>query len=110
MFSSLLQEEVIKKSPALLELGLLFETGFDEPHAKESSTFMSFQHKSFQDFTSSFFIKKRLEKTDNMKVKQCPFIIIFSSCKLFVGANKFEKLIIMLSKSLSGSLLICCFC
>ena len=69
------QEEVKKKSPALLELGLLFETGFDEPHTKESSTFMSFQQKSFQEYTSGFFIKKKLEKSDNMKVKFYLFLI-----------------------------------
>ena len=63
------QDDVKKKSKVLLKLGLLFETGHDEAKEKESPTFLAFQHKSFQEYTSSFFIKRELEKADNQKVK-----------------------------------------
>ena len=59
-----------KKSKVLLKLGLLFETGHDKATESESPTFVAFQHKSFQEYTSSFFIKRELEKADNQKVKQ----------------------------------------
>ena len=52
----------------LLDLGLLFETGYDETTERESPTFLSFQHKSFQDFTGGLYIKRRLERADNVKV------------------------------------------
>ena len=102
MFGFWSQEEVEKKSRALLELGLLFETGFDDPHVKGSSTFMSFQHKSFQEYTSGYFIKKRLEKTDNKKVGSCYFIVRFYFFKIFCGCENDHK---MLSKSLCRNLL-----
>ena len=58
-----------KKSKVLLKLGLLFETEHDETMERESPIFVAFQHKSFQEYTSSFFIKRELEKAENQKVK-----------------------------------------
>ena len=58
-----------KKSEVLLKLGLLFETGYDEATERESPKCVAFQHKSLQEYTSSLFIKRELEKTDNQKVK-----------------------------------------
>ena len=58
----------MKKSPMLLKLGLLFETGYDEATERGSPTFVAFQHKSFQDFSAGLHIKKRLEIAENVKV------------------------------------------
>ena len=52
----------------LLQLGLLFESGKDETTVSESATFVSFQHKSFQEYSSSLHIKRRLEKAEDKKV------------------------------------------
>ena len=57
-----------KKSPMLMELGLLFETGNDETSVSQSATFVAFQHKSFQEFSSSMHIKRRLERAEDIKV------------------------------------------
>ena len=58
----------MKKSPMLLKLGLLFETGYDETTEGESPTFVSFQHKSFQDFSAALHIERRLERAEDVKV------------------------------------------
>ena len=62
------QAEVEKKSPFLLKLGLLFETGCDAQRAGEGKTYLSFQHKSFQDYAAARFFTKRLERSANLKV------------------------------------------
>ena len=69
--SSASQEDVEKKSPFLLKLGLLFETGCDAQRAGEEKTYLSFQHKSFQDYAAARFITRRLEKSANLKVAIC---------------------------------------
>ena len=71
-FVFVIQDEVEKKSPMLLQLGLLFET---KTSVFEKSTFVTFQHISFQEYTSSLYISKRLDRADNVKVKTF-FIII----------------------------------
>ena len=58
----------MKKSPMLLELGLLFETGYGEAIERGSPTFVTFQHKSFQDFAAAFHMARRLERAENVKV------------------------------------------
>ena len=52
-----------KKSKVLLKLGLLFETGHNKATESESPTFVAFQHKSFQEYTSSFLYQKRARES-----------------------------------------------
>ena len=46
-----LQEDLEKKSPAILKLGLLYEVGADRATVAEQPTYLSFQHKSLQEFS-----------------------------------------------------------
>ena len=70
-----------------MKLGLLFETGFDEATEKESPTFVAFQHKSFQEYTSSYFIRRQLEKKDDRKVN----LYVFSQ-PLFINYARWSDL------------------
>ena len=69
-----------KKSPLLLKLGLLFETGSE---CGEDKTYLSFQHKSFQDYAAAKFFTKRLERSENLKVAifYCQHLNTMRSCK-----------------------------
>ena len=61
------------KDPDLLKLGLLYEVGVDAATVEEPETFLSYQHKSLQEFASSKHLAKRLDKANeegqNVKVK-----------------------------------------
>ena len=61
LFSS--KEELEERDPDLLKLGLLYEVGVDTATVMDQLTFLSFQHKSLQEFASSNHLAKRLEKS-----------------------------------------------
>ena len=63
-----LQNELEKKSPLLLKLGLLFETGTDIASVRNMPTFLSFQHKIFQEYSGACFVTKILENSKDMQV------------------------------------------
>ena len=67
-FSVSLQEDLDEKSPAIFQLGLLHKTGIDIVSVRERCTYVSFQHKSLQDFAASYFIHKRLLRSHNIQV------------------------------------------
>ena len=52
-----------ERDPDLLKLGLLYEVGVDTATVMDQLTFLSFQHKSLQEFASSKHLAKRLEKS-----------------------------------------------
>ena len=62
------QEELEKKSPLLLKLGLLFEIGTDTASIGNIPTFLSFHHKIFQEYSGAYFVSKTLEKSQDIKV------------------------------------------
>ena len=70
----LLQDELDMKSPLILKLGLLFETGIDTASTKNQPTFLSFQHKIFQEYSGAYFVSKRLQCSLDIRVK---FNIVF---------------------------------
>ena len=53
----------MERDPDLLKLGLLYEVGVDTATVTDHLTFLSFQHKSLQEFASSKHLAKRLEKS-----------------------------------------------
>ena len=63
-----LPEDLDEKSLAIFQLGLLHKTGIDIVSVWERCTYVSFQHKSLQDFAASYFIHKRLLRSRNIQV------------------------------------------
>ena len=61
------------KSALISKLGLLFETGIDTASVRNQSTFLSFQHKIFQEYSGAYFISKRLQRSLDVKVKSTSF-------------------------------------
>ena len=51
-----------------MKLGLLHEVSKKKATAKTQPAFLSYEHKSLQDFGASKFVTKRLETAKNMKV------------------------------------------
>ena len=62
-----LKDEIEAVCPDLLRLGLLSEVGTDAATVKEQSPWVSFHHKSLQDYSSSRYIAETLEDSPNMK-------------------------------------------
>ena len=65
---SCLQEDIEEQSVDILKLGLLVEVGADRTTVAEQPTFLSFQHKSLQEFSAAKFITMRLEGSQDVKV------------------------------------------
>ena len=51
-----------------MKLGLLHEVGKKKATARKQPVFLSFEHKSLQEFGASKFITERLETAENIKV------------------------------------------
>ena len=51
-----------------MKLGLLHEVGKKKATARKQPAFLSYEHKSLQEFGASKFVTKRLETAENMKV------------------------------------------
>ena len=57
----LLQKDLEEADPDLLKLGLLHEAGMDTVTLTERPTFMSYEHKTLHEFSSSTHVTGRLE-------------------------------------------------
>ena len=70
IFSSLkfVQEDLEKECPDIMKLGLLHVVGVRKATARKEPAFLSYEHKSLQEFGASKFVTKRLETAENMKV------------------------------------------
>ena len=62
------QDELEKRSPLLLKLGLLFETGRDRASVRNHSL-LSFYHKIFQEYSGAYFVSKTLQKSRDIQVR-----------------------------------------
>ena len=62
------QDELMRWSPLLLKLGLLFDTGVDVGTVRELPTFVCFQHKLLQEYSGAYHVSQRLERAQDMKV------------------------------------------
>ena len=63
-----LQEDLEKECPDIMKLGLLHVVGVRKATARKQPAFLSYEHKSLQEFGASKFVTKRLETAENMKV------------------------------------------
>ena len=54
-----------------MKLGLFAETESPWSVEQEQTTYVSFHHKSLQEFSASYFIQKELEKAADMEVSIC---------------------------------------
>ena len=63
-----MQEDLGRKCPDVLKLGMLYETGIDVASIKGRPTYLSFQHKMLQEFAGSVFIQQSLHKSTDAKV------------------------------------------
>ena len=63
-----MQAALEKECPDIMKLGLLHEVGKKKATAKKQPAFLSYEHKSLQDFGASKFVTERLETAENMKV------------------------------------------
>ena len=63
-----LQAELEKECPDIMKLGLLHVVGVKKASARKQPTYLSYEHKSLQEFGASTFVTTRLETTQNPKV------------------------------------------
>ena len=64
----LTQAELLRTSPDVLKLGLLFETGVDVASVRELPIYLCFQHKLLQEYSGSYYVNRRLEHSPDVKV------------------------------------------
>ena len=57
-----------KECPDFMKLGLLHVVGVQKATARKQPAFLSYEHKSLQDFGASKFVTERLETAENIKV------------------------------------------
>ena len=57
-----------KECPDIMKLGLLHVVGVRKATARKQPAFLSYEHKSLQEFGASKFVTKRLETAEDMKV------------------------------------------
>ena len=63
-----LQAALEKECPDIMKLGLLHVVGVRKATARKQPAFLSYEHKSLQEFGASKFVTNRLETAKNMKV------------------------------------------
>ena len=69
LFCFYLQEHLIKECEDVMRFGLLHEVdGTNRPTLREQPTYLSFTHKSLQEFEAAKFVAKELEISNNVKV------------------------------------------
>ena len=68
-YSLFLQEDLEKECPDILKLGLLHEVGKKKATVRKQPAYLSYEHKSLQEFGASKFVTERLETSENMKVR-----------------------------------------
>ena len=57
-----------KECPDIMKLGLLHIVGAKKATARKQPVFLSYEHKSFQEFGASKFVTERFETAENVKV------------------------------------------
>ena len=68
LLDCIFQDEIEKKCPQLLKLGLLSEVSVSMATVKKQKRYVSFHHKSLQEFSSSKYIVKKLKNSKNILV------------------------------------------
>ena len=63
-----LKEEIRKVCPQLLKLGLLSEVGISTAGVRKQKPYVSFHHKSLQDFSSAKHLVRKWKKSRYLKV------------------------------------------
>ena len=63
-----MQEEIERRCPEILTLGLLSEVGTRTARVKEIQRFLSFHHKTLQEFSASKHVVKTLDECSDKKV------------------------------------------
>ena len=64
-----LQDELEKKCPDIMKLGLLHETDIKAVTTPEHPSFVSFGHKSFQELAAAFHIERLLRRSLYTRVR-----------------------------------------
>ena len=64
-----LQDELEKKCPDIMKLGLLHETDIKAVTTPEQPSFVSFEHKSFQELAAAFHIERLLRRSLYTRVR-----------------------------------------
>ena len=64
-----MQEDLEGECQDIMKLGLLHAVGVRKATARKQPAYLSYEHKSLQEFGASKFVTKRLETAENMKVK-----------------------------------------
>ena len=70
-FYSCLQADLEAECPDIMKLGLLHEVGVKKASSRRKPShpaFLSYGHKSLQEFGASKYVTERLETSENMKV------------------------------------------
>ena len=62
-------------NPDVIKLGLLSKSGQNVARIKEQATYVSFGHKLLQEWAGAFYVARCLERTTDVKVNICEFII-----------------------------------
>ena len=70
----LYQTDLEKECPDIMKLDLLHVVGVRKATARKQPAFLSYGHKSLQDFGASKFVTERLETSKNIEVKIKCFI------------------------------------
>ena len=65
-----------KECPDIMKLGLLHVVGAKKASARKQPVFLSYEHKSLQEFGASKFVTERLETAENIKVSVTVKIIL----------------------------------
>ena len=68
MYPLFLQTDLEEKCPGIMKLGLLHVVGVKKASARKQPAYLSYEHKSLQEFGASTFVTERLETSENMKV------------------------------------------
>ena len=69
-----MQVDLENECSDIMKLGLLHVVGVRKATARKQPAYLSFEHKSLQEFGASKFVTKRLETAVNMEVN-CKIVI-----------------------------------
>ena len=73
--------------PDILKLGLLHELVGDSANLEEEEIFVSFEHKTLQEFSAADHITRRLEKFRDLKTVKVIMCIIIHYSRFFPNVN-----------------------
>ena len=80
-----MQEDLERQCPDIMKLGLLHEVGVRKASARKQPAYLSYEHKTLQDFGASTFVTERLETAENIKVN-------LNICRGFFGQFLLQQL------------------